>query len=122
MRRTWTIDELVGFHDAPTKLTYLSCSTGAFVTRGVTIGSSLLTNKTTMLGGLVTNLTETTILAGVSFSSGDLFLVTLPTPYTMEDEFGPLIEIECRVCGFSFPSKELIKGRCKDCVDAPQRS
>lgn len=123
MRHTWTISTIDGTNETPTVGEYITSTSGDFINRGVVIGVSVLTNKTTGAYGTVSARTATTVTAtGISFDPGDFYSVTLPTPWTVQNEFGPLIEIECNICGFSYPVKELVKGRCKDCIDKPQKS
>jgi len=118
MKHTWTISNIDGTNETPIVGDYITSTSGDFINRGVVIGVSVLTNKTTGVYATVTARTATTVTAtGVAFNSGDFYSVTLPNPWTVSNEFGPLIEVECNICGFSYPSKDLVKGRCKDCID-----
>jgi len=123
MKRTWTITQLSGYNRAQSNGDFIEDANREFVTKGVVIGVSILYNKATNVSGLVTNVTENRIDAvGVLFKRGDPYVVTLNLPWTMQNSDGPLIEVECKRCGFSYPSKELNNGLCKVCIDKPQRS
>jgi hypothetical protein len=123
MKHTWTISELTGLNKALSLGEYIEDEERYFTTKGVVTGVSLLTNVDTGISSLVTSATETKVGAvGVTFQPGDFYIVTLASDYTMQNSDGPLIEIECSLCGFSYPSKELTNGRCKVCIDKPFRS
>lgn len=142
MKHTTTVYELQGMHDGPNASAYLISSTGDFITRGVlgshtfgcgnlygdghvyaeataeSVSPSILYNMTKGISGFVQAITSTTILAeNVPFSPGDFFIVTLPLGWTRQTVDGPVIEVECNVCGFSYPSKLLSRGKCKVCQD-----
>lgn len=123
MKHTWTIDQLSGYNRAQSNGDFIEDANREFVTKGVVVGVSTLYNKETDVSGLVTAVTEDRIDAtGVSFKRGDPYVVTLNAAWTMANSDGALIEVECRRCGFSYPSKELSNGLCKVCIDKPQRS
>lgn len=123
MKHTWTVSELTGINQAIEAGEYIEDDNREFTTRGVVVGVSTLYNVDTGLSALVTDATTTKVSAtGVPFECGALYKVTLNAPWTIQNSDGPLIEVECKICGFSYPNKELVRGRCKDCIDEPQRS
>ena len=123
MKHTWTIDRLSGYNRSQSNGDFIEDANREFVTKGVVVGVSMLYNKETNVSGLVTAVTENRIDAlGVGFKRGDPYVVLLSTAWTMQNSDGALIEVECSRCGFSYPSKELTNGRCKVCIDKPQRS
>jgi len=127
VRHTWTVDELSGINKAPTRGTTVYAPEGNFVARGVVVGISMLYNMSTGQYGLVTAVTPTTLQAThggwyIDFSPGDFWRVLLAAPWVVQNEDGPLIEIECNICGFSYPRKGLVKGRCSRCIDTSQRA
>ena len=73
------------------------------------------------MSGIVSAVTASRIDAPVYFKSGDLFRVTLDSAWTIQNEDVVVITIECRRCGFSYPSKELTNGLCKVCIDETVR-
>jgi hypothetical protein len=121
VKHTWTITQLSGYNRSQSNGDFIEDANREFVTKGVIIGLSILWNKSTDISGLVTNVTVDRIDAvGVHFNRGDPYIVTLNTPWTMQNSDGPLIEVECALCGFSYPNKELSLGRCKTCQDKPK--
>lgn len=123
MKHTWTIDQLSGYNRAQSNGDFIEDANREFVTKGVVVGVSTLYNKETNASGLVTDVTEDRIDAtGVGFKRGDPYVVSLNADWTMQNSDGPLIEVECNRCGFSYPSKELTRGLCCVCIDKSQRS
>jgi hypothetical protein len=123
MKHTWTIDQLSGYNRSQTNGEFIEDFNREFSTKGVVNGVSILYNKETNESGLVTTVTDDRVDAlGVKFKRGDPYVVTLATDWTMQNDDGPLIEVECSICGFSYPTKDLTRGRCKTCIDKPQRS
>jgi len=121
MKHTITTSELTGTNESSVGGNFMVSSNRDFITRRVVVGISTLTNKTKGLSGLVSVVTATRIDApGVDFSPGDFFSVTLESPWTLQTDDGPVIEVECDRCGFSYPSKELSLGLCKTCIDKPR--
>lgn len=121
MRHTWTVSELSGLNRAQAAGDYIEDFERDFVTRGVVVGSSTLYNKSKGLSALVTGVTSTRVTAtGTNFVPGEMYVVSLDTAWTVQTPDGPLIEVECNICGFSYPAKELTKGRCKVCIDKPK--
>lgn len=123
MKHTWTIDQISGYNRAQSNGDFIEDTNREFATRGVVVGVSILYNKETNVSGLVTDVTDDRVDAtGVSFKRGDPYVVTLNADWTMANTDGPLIEVECNRCGFSYPSKELTRRLCKVCIDKSQRS
>ena len=124
MRVTRTVSELTGINEAPIGGDYIQSSNRDFITRGVVIGVSTLYNQTNGLSALVSAVTSSRIDAlGTGFYPGNLWKVSLATPWTVQDDSGiPLTEIQCKRCGFSYPVKTLVGGKCPTCVDTPQRT
>jgi hypothetical protein len=122
VKHIWTITQLSGYNRSQSGGDFIEDANREFVTKGVIIGISVLWNKSTDLSSFVTNVTANRIDAvGVNFKCGDPYIVTLNTPWTMQTSDGPLIEVECNLCGFSYPNKELSLGRCKTCQDELKR-
>lgn len=123
MRTTWTISELSGINRAVASGDYVEDYERYFTTKGVAAGTCTLYNKSNGTSAVVSAATATRVTAaGIVFYPGDFYVVTLPTAYMMQNSDGPLIEVECNRCGFSYPAKELVKGLCEVCIDKPQRS
>lgn len=123
MKHTVTTSELTGTNESPVGGNFITATNRDFVTRMVVVGVSTLYNKTKGLSGLVSAVTETRIDApDVNFSPGDFFAVSLSTPWTIQNDDGPLIEVECNRCGFSYPQKKLVRGLCSTCIDKPHSS
>lgn len=117
MKHTVEVTELSGFNESPIAGNFIKSSRD-FDTRNVTVGVSVLTNSMTGLSGTVTAVSDETITAaGMSFSPGDFFYVTLSAPWTLQNSDMPIIEVECKVCGFSYPRKQLVRGICSVCLD-----
>jgi len=143
MKHTTTTSILSGTNESPIVGFSVLSSNRDFVTRGVVVGVSILHNKTTGDYGPVTSVTATTIQATsagsagwlgghgwfeegwfgdfIRFAPGDFFEVVLAAPWIIQTVDGPVIDVECNRCGWSFPSKVLIGGLCKVCIDKPQR-
>ncbi len=118
MKHTTTISELSGTNESPIGGNFIISSNRDFITRRVVVGISTLYNKTKNLSGLVTAVTASRIDAGgTNFKPGDFFLVSLETPWVIQTSDGPVIEVECRRCGFSYPTKELVNDYCSVCRD-----
>lgn len=117
------VSELVGVNESPISGDYITSSERSFTSRGVVASSSVLYNQTKGLSAIVDAVTDSKIEAvGTKFDPGDLWKVTLDSDWTVQNDDGlPLVEIQCKRCGFSYPAKTLIKGRCQTCNDAPQR-
>ena len=123
MKHTVTTSELSGTNESPVGGNFIVSSNREFVTRRVVVGISILTNKSNGLSGLVSATTQTRIDApDVHFKPGDFFSVTLETPWTIQNDDGPLVEVECNRCGFSYPIKKLTNGLCSTCIDKPHSS
>jgi hypothetical protein len=121
MKHTTTISDLSGTNESPVGGDFIISSNRDFVIRRVVVGVSTLYNKSKGLSGLVSAVTVSRIEAiGTKFESGDFFLVTLASAWTVQTDDGPVIEVECNRCGFSYPSKELSNGLCKWCIDKPK--
>lgn len=121
MKHITTVLDLSGTNESPIGGDFIISSNRDFVTRRVVVGISTLYNKSKGLSGLVSVVTASRIDAvGTKFDPGDLFLVTLSTPWTLQTDDGPVIEVECNRCGYSYPSKELQNGLCKWCIDKPK--
>jgi hypothetical protein len=121
MKYTITASELFGTNESPVGGNFIVSSNRDFTTRRVVVGISILTNKTKGLSGLVSVVTTNRIDAPeVNFSPGDFFSVTLESPWTIQTDDGPVLEVECNRCGFSYPVKSLSMGLCKVCIDKPK--
>ena len=122
MKHTWTIDELSGINRAQAAGDYIEDYERYFATKGVVAdGTCTLYNVTKGIDAIVIAVTETKVTGGgTRFSPGDFYRVTLTTDYVMQNSDGALIEVECSLCGFSYPSKELVRGKCKVCIDKPK--
>lgn len=116
MRTTTTLDRLGGSHHGAAS-TILKDEGQEFVTRGVSSGVSVLTNKDTGFAGVVTGLTETTLTSPVLFKPGDFYEVTLPVAWVNQNDDGPIYDSVCRRCGFSFRREDLTRGYCSVCYD-----
>lgn len=122
MRTTRTVSLLEGMNESPLAGDFIISSERDFVVRGVVVGVSTLYNSSTGVSGLVTTAASNRVDAtGVSFKPGDFFQVSLASPWTVGTDDGPVIDVECNRCGFSYPAKELTKGLCKVCQDQPVR-
>lgn len=122
MKHTVEVSELSGTNESPVEGNFVVSTNRDFVNRHVVVGVSVLYNKFTGKSGVVSAITATQInTANVNFKPGDLFLVTLSTPWTIQNSDGPVIEVECNRCGFSYPQKELVNGKCKTCRDKSNR-
>lgn len=122
MKTYFSVNELTGMNGSPVAGEFITEPSAKFVRAGVTVGSSVLYNKETDKSATVTNVTETRIDAtGVSFKPGQSYLVTLPSAWTLTDpaDNAPVVDIECKVCGFSFPQNKLTEGKCQVCYDPP---
>lgn len=123
MKVTRTISELVGVNSSSKAGEYIEGPNRDFITKGVVVGVSILYNQTNERSATVTSVTSSRIDAlGLGFNPGDFWKVSLSTPWTVQTEDGPLVEVQCKRCGFSYPNKTLVKGRCPTCVDTPQRT
>lgn len=119
------VSELTGFNQSPVAGDFIKDDGQLFVRSGVVIVLSTLYNMETGVSGLVTGVTETTVTAaGVPFKQGQPYVVTLPVDWTITDpdENIPIVDIECKRCGFSFPTAKLVEGYCQDCYDPPKRN
>ena len=122
MKYTTTVSELSGTNESPVGGDFIISSNRDFINRRVVVGVSTLYNKTKGLSALVSNIAVTRIDAvGTNFSPGDFFLVSLAVPWTVQTDDGPVIEVECNRCGWSYPQKELVNGLCKTCIDKSNR-
>ena len=121
MKHSRTIDELSGINRAMAAGAYIEDYERYFSTKGVVAGVDTLTNKTTGVGTLVSAVTDSRVTAaGSSFKPGDFYTVSIIATYVVQTADGAVIEVECSVCGFSYPSKELVRGKCKVCIDKPK--
>ncbi len=121
MKHTTTVSNLDGVNESPIGGDFITSTNRDFVTRRVVVGVSVLSNKSNGRSGIVSVVTATRIDApDTRFKPGDFFSVTLSTPWTLQTSDGPVIEVECNQCGFSYPSKELTLGLCKVCIDQPK--
>ena len=120
MKVTRTVSELYGHNESPTTGQFIKSSNRNFITKGVVVGVSTLYNQSYGLSGLVTTVTASRIDAlGVPFNPGDLWKVSLDTAWTVANEDGiPLVEIQCKRCGWSYSKDQLTNGRCVTCQDA----
>ena len=118
MKHTTSVSDLSGTNESPIGGDFIISLSRDFITRRVVVWNSILYNKSKGLSGMVSAVTSTRIDAvGTQFSPGDFFLVTLATPWIIQNSDGPVIEVECNRCGFSYPNKELVNGLCKWCID-----
>jgi hypothetical protein len=117
MRVTRTVTELTGTNESPIGGNFIIDTGRSFVSQNVVSGVSILTNKSTNLSSLVTTVTATRLDANVAFKPGDFYSVTLSSAWTVQNSDGPIVDIECKRCGFSYPSWELTGGLCEWCVD-----
>lgn len=124
MKHIRTVTILSGVNESPISGEFILSSNRDFVNRGVVVGISELYNKSTGLNATVTTVTSSRIDAlGLSFKPGDFFEVSLSVAWTVQNDDGPVVEVECSICGYSFPRKELdSKWHCKDCRDKSKNS
>lgn len=123
MRVVRTVSEFYGTNEAPIAGAFIQSSNRDFITRGVVIGVSTLYNQTNGTSALVSAASATRLDAvGISFNPGDLWRVTLPTPWTVQEDGVSSVEIQCKRCGWSYPKKTLVKGLCPTCVDESRRT
>lgn len=123
MKVTRTVSELTGVNESPLSGDYIESLNRDFVTRGVIVGVSTLYNQTNGLSALVSAVTASRIDAvGTDFRPGDFWKVSLPTPWTVQEDGTVLIEVQCKRCGWSYPKNTLVKGLCPTCVDQPRRT
>ena len=127
MKHTVEVTDISGFNESPVSGNYIIVTSRlSLVSPYLVVGISTLTNSSKTLSGLVSAVTDlgdgrTQISApGVNFAPGEFFLLTLATAWTIQNDDLPLIEVECNVCGWSYPQKELVNGKCKVCLDAPR--
>lgn len=97
---------------------YIESSERDFIARGVVVGVSTLYNQTSGLSALVGGVTASRITTlGLGFSPGDFWRVSLNTPWTVQNDNGPIVDIQCKRCGWSYPQKTLVNGLCPTCID-----
>jgi hypothetical protein len=123
MKSYLQVDELTGMNRSPIAGEFITENDAKFLRAGVTVGLSVLYNMETGVSGTVTGATETRVDAtGVPFKPGQPYIVSLPSDWTVTDPADniPIVDIECKRCGFSFPKKKLVEGYCKDCYDPPR--
>jgi hypothetical protein len=117
MKHTIEIFDLSGLNESPVSGDFIISSNRDFVTRGVTT-ASIITNGKSGISGTVSAVTASKITStGMMFNPGDPFHVTLAVGWILQNADVPVIEVECNVCGFCYPQKQLTKGRCKTCID-----
>jgi hypothetical protein len=122
MKRTVEVTELSGFNESPVAGEYIISLSRDYTTRHVIAGVSVLSNHTTGLSAAVTGVTATMLsVPGLKCNPGDFYVVSLATPWTIQNDDLPIIEVECNLCGWSYPKKELVGGRCKVCIDKPNK-
>ena len=119
MRVTTNYLDLSGTNESPQPGNFIVDSGRQFISQNVVVGVSVLTNTRYGTSGVVTQVTQTKINAPVLFSPGDFYTVTLASPWTLQNSDGPVITVECRVCGFSYPEKDMNDEVCKWCQDRP---
>lgn len=118
MRRTFEVSEVSGFNDSPIGGEYITSGERDFAAMNVVAASSVIYNSSKGTSGTVTTVTDNRIDAtGVWFDPGDFFYVTLDSDWTLQTDDGPVIDVECRRCGFSYPNNQLMDGVCKTCQD-----
>jgi len=118
MKYSRTVDEVAGFNNSPLGGEFITSGERDFAAMNVAVGSSVIYNTSKGTSGIVTAVTDNRIDAtGVHFDPGDFFYVTLDPSWTVQNSDGPLIEVECKRCGWSYPAKELVGGLCKTCID-----
>ena len=125
MKTYFSVTELTGFNQSPVSGDFILDGDNKFIRAGVVVGVSTLYNMETDVSGLVTGVTEETVTAtGVPFKQGQPYVVSLSAAWiiTDPDENIPIVDIECKRCGFSFPSNKLIEGVCRDCYDPIRKS
>jgi hypothetical protein len=121
MKHTWTISELSGINRAQAAGDYIEDYERDFLTKGVVAVTDTLYNDTTGTSGAVSAVTDDKVTAaGMAFKPGDFYRVSITATYVMQNSDGPLIEVECNICGWSYPAKDLVRGRCKVCIDKPK--
>ena len=117
MKHTVEVSELSGHNESPVAGNYIVSSNRDFTNRFVTVGSSVLYNETLGTSATVTAVTATQIDAATVFYPGDMWRVTLSANWTLQNSDMPVIEVECNICGFSYPQKDMLRGICKTCQD-----
>ena len=120
MRVTRMVSDLSGVNESPIGGDFIIDEGRSFVSQNVVTGISILYNQSKGLNAIVTNVTETRIDAtGTNFSPGDFYIVSLATDWLVQNSDGPIYEVQCRVCGFSYPEKDMLNEVCKWCQDSP---
>lgn len=117
MKHTVEVSELAGHNESPIAGDFIVSSNRDFVTRGVTTASTIVNGITSASGTVTAVAAEKITAAGMVFNPGDVFYVSLATPWTLQNDDVVLTEVECDICGFSYPRKQLKNGRCSVCVD-----
>jgi len=140
MRQTLEVSEITGFHELPVG-SYTLKSNHDFVIIGVAI-NDIIENVTSgqtgvikTTGGwvpfdLIPEKIDTWLMfdesgycgphllyTDVWFNPGDFFIITLATPHRVVNEFGPIYEYICKLCGVSYRREDMSGGRCPECQD-----
>ncbi len=135
---TRTVSVLQGFNHTPYLGKLIKDPNQDFVRRGVVAGVSVVRRVKDNVHAVVTTVTPDTIetagdwfadewfelprghwfsATGIEFEYGDFYEVTLVAPWVVQNSDSPILDVECRRCGFSYPKKELQNGLCEECID-----
>jgi hypothetical protein len=109
------MSEICGIFNGPVAGTTVPLAV-APATVGITIGT-VIKNESNGITGAVTAVNAASVEVDVSFAPGEFYTITLPTAWQAQNDDGLVIDVECRVCGFSFPATELVDDTCSVCLD-----
>ena len=115
MRTIYKTTEVVGCFNGPQRSSTIPLALNP-TKAGIAVGSKV-ENTSKGITGTVLNIGTGSVATDVLFDIGDFYVITLPTAQNLQTDDGPVIDVECKICGFSFPGTELIDDRCKICHD-----
>jgi len=117
MRTTYSMSEINGiFNGAMPGNSFELQISPSYV--GIALGS-VIRNTSKGTAGTITGISDNVITADIDFSLGDFYVIELPQPWIAQTPDGLVIDVECKICGFSFPWDQLIDGVCGVCFDTP---
>lgn len=115
-RHTVLIGTLTGFNTATSGGYCFTDRDRAFATQKAWPGIEIY-NMTTGTKGMILEVSGDQLCTTIWFNPGDFYTIWLREAWILANSDGPIIEIDCRRCGFSYPRKELVRGLCKWCRD-----
>src|SRR5574343_466151 len=116
MRHVVLVGKFAGFNNSPSGGYFLIVRDRPLGDDNIWPGLTIH-NNSTGVSGIILRIVDETVYTTVWINPGEFYTICLSKPWTLANSDGPVIEIDCRLCGWSYPREQLVNGLCWTCQD-----